>query len=420
MARLIINGGKKLTGVWRPSGNKNEVLPLLAASLLFKKGLILVNAPEIEDVKVMLAIARSLGVKIKGRKNLFSFTPSKKLGSVLPPEPSSKVRSSLLFLAPLLALHGRVSIPRSGGDKIGARKIDTHLEAFLAFGAKISANEIVLPAKIYRKQSPILVWLPESSVTATENALILAAARPAKTIIKNAACEPHVVGLGQALQKAGAQISGLGTNLLKVIGTENFKKVKHKISEDYMEIGSALVISAISDGQVKVRAGNGGEYQIIFDAFRKFGRKIIKDGQNYRAVTDKNHHANHIQILSDDPWPSFPSDLMSVMVVLATQSPGQFLFHEKMFESRLHFTDQLRALGAQLVLCDPHRVLIAGPSKLYGAHLVSPDIRAGMALVIAALAAQGRSVIDNIEQLDRGYENLEEKLKVVGADVKRE
>lgn len=420
MSRLIINGGKKLKGLWRPSGNKNEALPLLAASLLFKKGLTLVNVPEIEDVKVMLAITRSLGVKIKGGKNIFSFAQSKKLGSALPSELSSRIRTSLLFLAPLLALQGKVAIPRSGGDKIGARKIDAHLEAFLAFGAKISANEIVLPAEIYHKQSPILVWLPEPSVTATENALILATARSAKTIIKNAACEPHVVGLGQALQKAGAQITGLGTNLIGVIGTKNFKPTRHKISEDYMEAGSALVISAISDGKVKVRLVNGDDYKIIFDAFRKFGRKIIKDGRDYRAVADKNNHLNSIKTLSDDPWPGFPSDLMSVLVVLATQSPGQFLFHEKMFESRLYFTDQLKALGAELVLCDPHRVLTAGPSQLYGTRLVTPDIRAGMALVVAALAAKGRSVIDNIEQLDRGYENLAEKLKNIGADVKRE
>ncbi len=418
MARLIINGGKKLRGIWPLSGNKNEALPLVAASLLFRHGLTLNNFPEIEDTKVMLAIAAALGVEVEKNKGGYQLTAGRKIATTIPPELARQVRTSLLFMAPLLALHGRVRIPTTGGDKIGARKIDTHLEVFQAFGAKLRAGELVMPKSPSAR--PAQLWLSEPSVTATENALLFAATRPHLTTIKNAASEPHVVGLGDALIAAGTQITGLGTNRLEIIGTTNPQSVQHTVGEDFMEAGSVLVLSAIFNGAIGVQLQSPNTYDKILAAFGKFGKRVNITKPLTSIVTAGRRGDGIIQELSDDPWPSFPSDLMSVFIVLATQSHGQFLFHEKMFESRLYFTDQLRTLGAKLVLCDPHRVLIAGPTRLRGAHLVSPDIRAGMALVIAALVAQGKSIIENIEQLDRGYENLVAKLQAIGADVRRE
>ena len=408
MSRLIIKGGKKLKGEWRLSSNKNEALALIAASLLFENGLALKNVPKIKDVEVMTQIADYL---------------KKHKRSALPPQLSSKIRGSLLFLGPLLALNGRTIIPQTGGDKIGLRKIDSHLEVFRSFGAEISHNEISLPKRRYFNGKETLVWLSEPSVTATENALILASVRPAKTMIRNAASEPHVVGLGLALEKGGAKIKGLGTNLIEVRGVRKLKKTRHELKEDFMEMGSVLVLSAIFGGKIRVRSRDIGEYLKIFEGFEKFGKKVVREDGFLRVIGDSvksNGLEKTIREISDGPWPNFPSDLMSPMIILATQSHGQYLFHEKMFESRLYFIDQLKTLGAKVVLCDPHRVLVSGPNRLHGTHLVSPDIRAGMALVIAALCAKGTSTIDNAGQIDRGYENLIEKLKGVGADIKRE
>jgi len=408
MSRLIIKGGKNLKGEWPLSGNKNEALALIAASLLFKGGIILKNVPKIKDVEIMAEIANSL---------------KKQKKSALPPELSSKIRGSLLFLGPLLATTGKAVIPRSGGDKIGLRKVDAHLEVFREFGAKTSGNNIFLPKNVYQNGRVIEIWLSEPSVTATENAIMLASVRPGKTIVKNAASEPHVVNLGLAFKKGGANIKGLGTNFLEIQGVKKLKKVSHKISEDFMELGSVLVLSAIFGGGIQVKIENGEEYEKIFEAFEKFGKRVVQENDFLKVINNgkKNYGLDkHIQEISDGPWPNFPSDLISPLIVLATQSRGQYLFHEKMFESRLYFIDQLKTMGAKTVLCDPHRVLVSGPSPLYGAHLVSPDIRAGMALVIAALAAKGESVIDNASELDRGYENLVEKLKNLGADIKRE
>ncbi len=413
MAQLIINGGRKLKGIWRPSGNKNEALPLIAASLLFRKGLTLTNVPDIEDTRVMLDIARSLGVRVRRNNGSIRFSSPKKPMRELSLELSSRVRGSVLFIAPLL-INGTVNIPATGGDRIGIRPIDTHLEMFKAFGAKVSGSSITLKKKELYRRSPVLIWLSEPSVTATENALMLASARPFKTIIKNAACEPHIIGLGRALEQAGVTVTGLGTNLIEMTGTRIFKRVSHRVSEDFMEAGSALVMSAVSGGAVKVAIEDPAEYQLIFNTFRKFGKKVVRSGELY-SVVDGPKTKDGIRTLNDDPWPNFPSDLMSVMIVLASQCSGQFLFHEKMFESRLYFTDQLNMLGAQVVLCDPHRVLVTGPSRLHGTTLVSPDIRAGMALVIAALIARGQSVINNSQQLDRGYEGIMKKLKAVRA-----
>lgn len=422
MSRLIIKGGKNLKGEWPLSGNKNEALALIAASLLFKNGIALKNIPQIKDVQVMLDIAGFFGLEIKDNKNgsYYLKAPKKISNKKMPTELSSKIRGSLLFLGPLLALNGHENIPISGGDKIGLRKIDAHLEVFKSFGAKISNNGLHLPRRSYLNGQLVEIWLSEPSVTATENALILGAVRPGKTTIKNAASEPHIVGLGSALQKGGALIKGLGTNFIELKGAKNLRETSHESKEDFMELGSIMVLSAIFGGKIKIKTGGTKEYEKIFEAFKKFGKKVVQEDRFLKVVGDSsNGFQKEIQEISDGPWPNFPSDLMSPMIILATQSRGQYLFHEKMFESRLYFIDQLKTLGAKAVLCDPHRVLVSGPSKLHGSHMASPDIRAGMALVIAALAAKGTSIIDNAEQIDRGYENLLEKLQNLGANIKR-
>lgn len=420
MSQLIINGGKNLKGIWSVSGNKNEALPLIAASCFFTNGMALKRVPQINDVQVMLEIAKSLGVEVKTEKEEIKFSAPPKIKREVPAELASKIRGSLLFIPALLRSHGDISIPLSGGDKIGARKIDTHLEVLRSFGAEIKGNRIILSRKKTSNNKTVKIWLSEPSVTSTENALLMASSRAGKTIIKNSASEPHVVSFAEALIKAGVNISGLGTNLIQIEGVREFKKINHEIKEDYMEIGSTLVLSSIFGGNIKIKAQQAEDYQKIFEVFGKFKKKIVQKNGFLSAVDNKNFTPAGIEEISDGPWPNFPSDLMSPLIILATQSPGEYLFHEKMFESRLYFTDQLRSLGAQFVLCDPHRLLVVGgKAKLKAAHLVSPDIRAGMALIIAALVAKGTSIIDNAQQLDRGYENLIEKLKGIGADIKR-
>ena len=420
MSRLIIKGGRKLEGIWPLSGNKNEALPLVAASLLFNNNLILKNLPMLEDVKVMMAIAKSLGVSIKSSSDRHIFNTTGNVAKSIPSDFSAKVRGSLLFLSPLLLLNGRADIPSSGGDKIGLRKIDHHLEVFRAFGCKIIRDKIIADQQVLNSGREIKIWLSEPSVTATEGAMLLASRTRGTTIIKNAACEPHVIGLGKVLQDAGAIITGLGTNLISIKGLSRFKRVEHTIGDDFMEMGSVLTLSAIFNNNIKIPIKKISEYEKIFEMMEKFGKRVIFDNKIIKVANIKGREDTQIEEISSQPWPSFPSDLMSVFIVLATQTNGQYLFHEKMFESRLYFTDQLKSLGAKLVLCDPHRVLVIGSSILRGVKLVSPDIRAGMALVIAALVAKGESIIDNAEQLDRGYENIVGKLINIGADIKKE
>ena len=419
MSRLIIKGGRKLKGTWPLSGNKNEAIPLIASSLLFNNNLILRNLPMLEDVKVMMTIAKSLGVNIKSSSDRHIFNTIGNVAKAIPSDLSAKVRGSLLFLSPLLILNGRANIPSSGGDKIGLRKIDHHLEVFKAFGCKIARDRIIADQKVFNSGREIKIWLSEPSVTATEGAMLLASRLKGITVIRNVACEPHVVGLGRVLQDAGVAITGLGTNYISIKGLDQFKSVEHVIGDDFMEMGSILALSAIFNN-IKIPIKEISEYEKIFETMNKFGKRVSFDDRMIRVAGIKSKENPQIEEISSQPWPSFPSDLMSVFIVLATQTRGQYLFHEKMFESRLYFTDQLKSLGARLVLCDPHRVLVMGSSVLRGAKLVSPDIRAGMALVIAALTAKGESIINNAEQLDRGYENIVDKLINIGADIKKE
>lgn len=408
-----------MKGIWHLSGNKNEALPLIAASLLFDKKLVLKNLPMIEDVKTMIEIARSLGVIVESRSGHRIFHRTASSITEIPEALGAKVRGSLLFLGPLLILNGRANIPSSGGDKIGLRKLDHHFEVFKSFGCKIINNRIIADKKILHGGKDISIWLSEPSVTATETAMLMASGRSGRTIIKNAACEPHIIGLGNALKKAGARIEGLGTNLVTIYGVRHFKSIEHTISDDFMEMGSIMVLSAIFNNGIKIAVRDIAEFKKIFEVFGRFGKKF-QYGKGLLSIGNIRHRSGGIEEISSQPWPSFPSDLMSVFIVLATQTYGYYLFHEKMFESRLYFTDQLKSLGAKLVLCDPHRVLIVGSTKLRGAKLISPDIRAGMALVIAALAAGGESIINNAEQLDRGYEDMVKKLINVGADIREE
>jgi len=420
-----VEGGYKLDGEITPSGNKNEALPVIAAVLLTKEEVILENVPDIKDTNIMIELAVSLGVKVnKLSDHKFSFKADNLNGSWLDSSLSSRIRSSLLFIAPLLARFESVELPSSGGDKIGRRRVDTHLLAFERFGA-----EIVIEDKItIKKKSELIgtdILLDEASVMATENAIMLAVVSKGKTTIYNAACEPHVQGLCNMLNKMGASILGVGTNLLTIEGVEKLKGTTHKILPDHIEIGSFIGLAIATSSRIKILDAYNKHMDVILPTFKKLGVKIIiEDGKHILIPGDQylkviDDIGGKIPVISDQPWPCFPADLTSIMVVASLFSEGTIMVHEKMFEGRLFFTDSLIRMGGKIVLCDPHRVVINGPSKLKAIELSSPDIRAGMTLLIAALAADGKSVIQNIKQIDRGYENIEKRLNKLGAKITR-
>ena len=420
-----VEGGFKLNGEITPSGNKNEALPVIAAVLLTEEVVILENVPDIKDTNIMIDLAISLGVKVKKLSDhRFSFKADTLNSSWLDSSLSSKIRSSLLFIAPLLARFNSVELPSSGGDKIGRRRVDTHLLAFEKFGAEISISDKIIISK-KKKLNGNQILLDEASVMATENAIMLAVVSHGVTTIYNAACEPHVQGLCNMLTNMGGKITGIGTNLLTISGVKKLNGTTHRILPDHIEIGSFIGLAIATSSHIKILDAYNKHLDIILPTFKKLGVEIIiendKDilipgGQTFKVIDDIG---GKIPVISDQPWPCFPADLTSIMVIAALFSEGTIMVHEKMFEGRLFFTDSLIRMGAKIVLCDPHRVVINGPSKLKPVELSSPDIRAGMTLLIAALAAKGKSVIYNIKQIDRGYENIEERLNKLGAKITR-
>jgi UDP-N-acetylglucosamine 1-carboxyvinyltransferase len=422
---FIVNGGKKLSGDIYASGNKNEALPVIAAALLTDEEVIIENIPDIIDTNVMISIAEDLGSIVKKIKdNTYSFKSGRKLKDRMDKSLSEKIRSSLLFLAPMILKSGSAALPASGGDRIGARRIDSHLLAFVKLGVKITEKKgecILSPGNL--KGTDIL--LDEASVMATENAVMLAVLTPGTTSIYNAACEPHVQNLCNMLVSMGAAISGIGTNKIVIKGVKKLHGTKHTILPDHIEVGSFMGLAAVTGNGVTIKNSYTPHMDIIFPAFTRLGISyevrggdiFIPGNQKPKIVDD---FGGKIPSISDQPWPSFPADLTSIMVVCAIFSKGTVMIHEKMFEGRLFFVDSLIRMGAKVVLCDPHRVVISGPEKLKAVELSSPDIRAGMALLIAALAAKGRTVIKNIRQIDRGYQSIEKKLNGIGADIIRE
>lgn len=423
---LKIQGGKTISGIHAVPGNKNAVLPMIAASLLTSEPVTLTNVPAISDVVTMLEAARSFGTKVtrdlkSGTVTLI--TPKLKTAKISA-ELAAKIRTSFLFAGPLLARVARASLPPPGGDAIGHRRLDTHFAGFKALGAKAVAGRKTLRFRGELKGAKIL--LDEASVMATENILMASVLAKGKTTIYNAACEPHIVDLANMLNLMGAKITGAGTNLISIEGVEALSGCTARVGCDYIEAGSYIAAAAITGGEILLTGIDPEPFLVMEGAFKRFGVTWTIDSKEktLKYVPKKRLKMRYdlgdvIPSVSDGPWPAFPSDMMSVLIVLATQTRGTCLFFEKMFESRLYFVDSLRQMGAKIVQCDPHRVVVTGPSQLYAGSFTSPDIRAGIALVIAALAAKGTSTIHNAKVIDRGYVAVEENLKALGANIER-
>ena len=423
MYQYRIEGGHPLKGRIRASGNKNAALPCIAAALLSEEPVTLRNIPEIEDVLVMLDICRALGAGVERLdRNAWRIDGSGVKGADIPAGLSAKVRASILFAGPLLARFGKVTLPPPGGDVIGRRRLDTHFLALEELGARIEVDGAFQFTANKLKGSDI--FLDEASVTATENAVMAASIAEGRTVIGNAASEPHVQDVCRLLNAMGAGISGIGSNILTVEGKPSLHGADFAIGPDYMEIGSFIGLAAVTRGDLVVEGVVPGDLRMMKLAFSRLGIAwsleggdlSVHPGQTMRVVSDLG---GQIPKIDDAPWPGFPPDLTSIMTVVATQVEGTILIHEKMFESRMFWVDKLIGMGARIVLCDPHRAVVSGPARLQGDALTSPDVRAGMALVIAALCAEGVSTIKNVYQIERGYERIAERLQTLGARIER-
>jgi UDP-N-acetylglucosamine 1-carboxyvinyltransferase len=424
MAKFIIRGQHRLSGAYRPVGNKNAVLPMLAAAVLTDEPVTLHNVPDIVDVNVMLELLTALGVAVEQKDHTVTLCAAGLRSRRLDRELCTRVRSSILLAGPMAARHGRVVLYPPGGDVIGRRRLDTHFDGLRALGISVEGGKFFTFRRRELRGADLM--LDEASVTATENILMAAVLAAGTTTIFNAACEPHVRDLGLMLNEMGAKIEGLGTNRLTIHGVGKLRGVEHTVGPDHIEIGSFLAAAAATRGDLTVEGLNADVgLTVIQRSFQKMGVSLsfskgsvaLSGKQKLRVQKDLG---GAIPKIEDGAWPAFPSDLMSVAIVLATQVNGAMLFFEKMFESRMYFVDRLLEMGARLIQCDPHRVLVTGPSRLHGTHLTTPDIRAGMSLIIAALCAKGESVIDNAQIIDRGYEHVDERLRALGADIVRE
>lgn len=422
MAKFIIRGGNKLGGRYRPSGNKNAALPMLAACVLTDEPVCLQNIPLIEDVYTMLEILEDLGADITLRGHTVTVCTRGMRKTKLKADLCRRVRSSILFAGPMIARMGRVTLFPPGGDVIGRRRLDTHMEGLTRLGISVEGEGCFKFEG--RKLTGARILLDEASVTATENIIMAATMAGGQTSIFNSACEPHVQDLCRMLNKMGADISGIGTNYLKISGVKLLRGVRHYIAPDYIDTASFIAATALTGGELLIEHAPLDQLDVISRPFNKMGIKWTeKDGMLFLPAGQKlkieDDFGAAIPKIEDGIWPSFPSDLMSVAIVLATQAHGTMLFFEKLFESRMYFVDRLIDMGARIVQCDPHRVVVTGPARLHGLHLSSPDIRAGMALLLAALCAEGESVIENAQCIDRGYERVEYKLRKLGADITR-
>ena len=427
MDKFIIQGGIPLKGEITPSGNKNAALPLLAATILTTEPVILHNLPEINDVKTMRSLLESIGVEVTHLKNHSWRLHAKEIqSSNLDPEMCSEIRASVLLAGPVIARTGEVTLPPPGGDVIGKRRLDTHILALEALGVHT----------VYRKDKNLFefkadqligteILLDEASVTATENAVMAAATAEGITIIRNAASEPHVQELCHLLNILGAKISQVGSNTLQIEGVRVLGGGEFTVGPDYLEVVSYIGAAVVTGGEITIRQAGPEYLSMIEQVFARLGVSWEVQGEDLFVPSNQKKiiqpdFRGAIPEISVMPWPAFPSDLMSVAIVVATQSRGNVLFHDWMYEGRMYFTDKLTGMGAQIVLCDPHRCIVNGPADLFSGNVDSPDIRAGLALVLAALAAEGESVIRNVAQIDRGYEKIDEKLRSLGAIIRRE
>ncbi len=426
MDKLIIQGRVPLTGEITPSGNKNSALPLLAACTLTQEPVILHNVPDIQDVQTMRSLLESLGVEVivtgdhSWKVHARDVRPAD-----LDPEMCRKIRASILIAGPMIARSGDLRIPPPGGDVIGRRRLDTHILAFEALGTKVDYHRSEKRFHFHTqglKGANIL--LDEASVTATENAIMASVTARGDTILRNAASEPHIQELCHLLNKMGARIDDIGSNTLHIEGVPRLHGCEFTIGPDYLEVVSFIGAAVVTGSSITIRNAGPEYLDMISVVFKRLGVEWITEGQDVIVPAEQKLSiepdlGDVIPEISVMPWPAFPTDLMSIAIVIATQSRGSVLFHDWMYPSRMFFIDKLVGMGAQIVLCDPHRCIVQGPTMLYGENLESPDIRAGMALVIAALAADGKSTIRNVGQIDRGYERVDEKLNRLGAKIER-
>jgi UDP-N-acetylglucosamine 1-carboxyvinyltransferase len=426
MEKFVIDGGVPLCGTVTPAGNKNGALPILAASVLTADEVVVRNVPRIRDVEAMLQVLRGLGATADWRdeNEVVICAAGVDSDAHVDREHAERIRASFLLAGPLLARFGRADMPPPGGDVIGRRRLDPHIDAFRALGAGFQhARDIVVTAPSGGLRAGD-VFMDEPSVMATENALMAAALTPGTTVIGNAACEPHVQDLARMLVKMGADIRGIGSNVLVVSGKPELGGCTHDIGPDHIEIGSFMALAGVTGGEMVIKDTEPEDLRMIRLVFGRLGLRTELDGadvivpgeQQLMAQRDVGEYKSKVQ---DGPWPAFPADLTSIAIALATQCSGSVLIHEWMFENRMIFTDKLVLMGADITLCDPHRAIVTGPCRLRGERLDSPDIRAGMAMLIAALCAEGRSEIGNVRQIDRGYERIDERLRDLGAQIER-
>ena len=433
MSSFIIEGGRKLSGEIKPQGAKNEALQILCAVLLSPERITINNLPDIVDINILIDLLSDLGVKIqKLSPNSYTFQSDEINLDYLTSDKfktkGTRIRGSIMIVGPLLARFGKGYIPKPGGDKIGRRRLDTHFTGFEKLGAIFTYDS---KESFYRVTTDGLkgtyMLLDEASVTGTANIVMTAVMAEGTTTIYNAACEPYIQQLCKMLNSMGAKITGIGSNLLTIKGVDYLKGCEHTILPDMIEIGSFIGLAAMTQSEITIKNVKYDELGVIPDVFRKLGIKLERRGDDIFVPSQKSYEIENfidgsILTISDAPWPGFTPDLLSIVLVVATQAKGSVLIHQKMFESRLFFTDKLIDMGAQIILCDPHRASVIGldrKSPLRATRMTSPDIRAGVSLLIAALSAEGTSTIDNINQIDRGYQNIDERLNKLGANIKR-
>jgi UDP-N-acetylglucosamine 1-carboxyvinyltransferase len=425
MEKFVIEGGVPLSGELSVAGNKNAALPILAACLLTEEELTLHRVPRIRDTEAQLALLERLGVETAwiGDNSLRLCAASVSDVSV-DEELSQQIRASFLLAGPLLARFGEAKMPPPGGDFIGRRRLDAHLDAFSDLGARIEGERWIELSAPPEGLCPCAIFMDEPSVMGTENALMAAALTSGPTTISNAASEPHVQDLARLLAKMGAAVDGIGSNVMTVHGRDRLGGAEHTISPDHIEVGSFMALAAATGGELRIRDAGPEDLVMVRRQFRRLGLDSTVEGEDVVVPPDQRLRVrtdvgDAIPKIEDGPWPAFPADLTSIALALATQADGEVLIFEKMFENRLFFVDKLVAMGARITLCDPHRAIVSGPSRLHGERVESPDIRAGMAMLIAALAADGISEIGNISQIDRGYEQIDERLRALGANIER-
>jgi UDP-N-acetylglucosamine 1-carboxyvinyltransferase len=425
MEKLLIEGGVPLSGTLVPAGNKNAALPLLACGLLTDEEIVLHNVPRIRDVEAMIALLQDLGVSTEWRDENTMVMRADNAGKTeVDSALAERIRASFLAAGPLLARFGAAVMPPPGGDVIGRRRLDPHLDAFKALGARVDAGADIRIEAPPGGLQPTDFFMDEPSVMGTENALMAAALTPGTTVIRNAASEPHVQDLARMLNKMGAAIEGIGSNVMHVHGLERLGGCEHTVSPDHIEIASFMALAGVTGGELRIKDCVADDLRMIRLAFRRLGLQseledgdiLVPGGQTLKVERDAGDYQSKIE---DGPWPAFPADLTSIAVALATQSEGSVLIFEKMFENRLFFVDKLISMGAEITICDPHRAIVIGPRRLRGQRLSSPDIRAGMAMLIAALCAEGTSEIHNVREIDRGYERIDERLRGLGARIER-